>query len=164
MTQFKISCGSHIWPTLTYFYIEHCWTQVSASRDHYQGLHRDSPLMQSSPGSEAHNLTLTGNNWDIVLHGHISWRAHVNIIDWGWRGLECQICNSRQFTLQFWLCEKWTALLILKVIVWCTKLFCIAMSLLHLEGRPGRLIPSDSPRRYGGALAFPSLVQYGGFH
>ena len=73
--------------------------------------------MQSSTGSEAHNLTLTGNNWDIVLHGHISWRAHVNIIDWGWRGLECQICNSRQFTLQFWLCEEWTALLILKVIV-----------------------------------------------
>ena len=38
-------------------------------------------------------LLLTGNDWDIVLHGHISWRAHVNIIDW--RSLECQICNLR---------------------------------------------------------------------
>ena len=57
------------------------------SRD-YTGIHLWCNLVQDQ---KYIILLLRGNNWDIVLHGHISWRAHVNIIDW--RSLECQICS-----------------------------------------------------------------------
>ena len=42
-------------------------------------------------------LLLIENNWNIVLHGSISWRAHVNIITWleRLRSLEYQFYESR---------------------------------------------------------------------
>ena len=123
--------------------------------------HRDSPLTQSwikhGTGSDLKHiiLLLTGNNWNIVLCGHISWTAHVNIIDW--RSLECQICNSRLITLQFWLCEKWAALfsLMFKTALHSNEFASFRrQAWSNTQWLPG----------YRGAPAFPWLVKYGGFH
>ena len=95
-------------------------------------------------------------NWNIVPCGHISWTAHVNIIDW--RSLECQICNSRLITLQFWLCEKWAELLSLMF-----ETALIVMNLLPLIRRQAWSNTQWLPE-YGGAPVFPWLLKYGGFH
>ena len=114
MTQFKMPSGTYdpLWLISRYLNTAGNKSQpvVTISR-----LTQDSPLTQSwikhGTGSDLKHiiLLLTEINWNIVLCGHISWMAHVNIINW--RSLECQICNWWLSTLQFWLCEKWAALL-----------------------------------------------------
>ena len=104
MTQFKMPSGTYdpLW------LISRLNTAGNKSQQAYTGIHVSRNLEQSMVQDLKHIiLLLTGNNWNIVLCGHISWTAHVNIIDW--RSLECQICNSRLITLKFWLCEKWVA-------------------------------------------------------
>ena len=95
-------------------------------------------------------LLLTGDNWNFVLRGHIhvSWRAHVIIINW--RSLECQICNSRYY---FTILALWEmdSIVDFKRLMYETVLYSNEFALFRRQAWSNtQLYPW-----YGGALAFP---------